>query len=113
MTIRHRFMTILTAVAISGLAIAGHALASSHQSAAGSADTTAMTAAEVRKVDMDAKKITLRHGPIVNLDMPAMTMVFQVRDPALLKQVKAGDKVLFEAEKTGGAYVLTHIRKMD
>jgi len=64
---------------------------------------------EIRKVDKDAKKITIKHGPIQNLDMPPMTMVFQVRDLAMLDQVKAGDKVKFDAEKLGGAYTLTKI----
>lgn len=64
---------------------------------------------EIRKVDKDAKKITIRHGPIANLDMPNMTMVFQVKDPALLDKVKAGDKVRFAADKIGGAYVVTRI----
>jgi Cu(I)/Ag(I) efflux system periplasmic protein CusF len=64
---------------------------------------------EVRKVDKQAKKITIRHGPLANLDMPAMTMVFQVKDPAMLDQVKTGDKVRFEAEKIGGGYAVTKI----
>jgi Cu/Ag efflux protein CusF len=64
---------------------------------------------EVRKVDKDAKKITLKHGELKALDMPAMTMVFQVGDPALLERVKVGDKVKFKAEKIGGAYVVTAI----
>lgn len=64
---------------------------------------------EVRKVDKEAKKITLRHGPLANLDMPAMTMVFQVKDPAMLDQVKQGDKVKFQAEKVGGAFTITKI----
>lgn len=68
-----------------------------------------MVDAEVRKVDMDAKKITLRHGPIPNLDMPAMTMVFQVKDTAMLDKAKAGDKVKFTSEKIGGAYTITRI----
>ncbi|MGV3627906.1 MAG: copper-binding protein [Betaproteobacteria bacterium] len=68
-----------------------------------------MSDGEVRKVDMDAKKITLRHGPIENLGMPPMTMVFQVKDPALLEKVKTGDKVKFLAEKTGGAYTVMQI----
>ena len=67
------------------------------------------TEGEVRKVDKEAKKITLKHGPILNLDMPAMTMVFQVKDPAMLEKVKAGDKVQFEAQKLGGAFTLTRI----
>lgn len=65
---------------------------------------------EIRKVDKDAKKITIRHGPIQNLDMPPMTMVFQVKDPAMLDQVKAGDKVKFQAEKVGGAFTVTKIQ---
>jgi Cu/Ag efflux protein CusF len=64
---------------------------------------------EVRKVDQGAGKITLRHGPIRNLDMPPMTMVFTARDPALLDKVKAGDKVKFSAEQDGGTYLLTAI----
>ncbi|AMM26573.1 copper-binding protein [Variovorax sp. PAMC 28711] len=58
---------------------------------------------EVRKVDVDAQKITLRHGEIPNIDMGAMTMVFRLKDPALLQQVKAGDKVTFTADKVDGA----------
>ena len=65
--------------------------------------------AEVRKVDLEAKKITLKHGEIRNLDMPPMTMVFQVKDPAVLAQVKQGDKVKFTAEKVNGAYTVTSI----
>jgi len=64
---------------------------------------------EVRNVDKDAKKITIKHGPLANLDMPPMTMVFQVQDPAMLEQVKAGDKVKFQAEKVGGAFTVTKI----
>lgn len=64
---------------------------------------------EVRKVDRDAKKITLRHGPVPSLDMGAMTMVYQVKDAAMLDKVKAGDKVKFDAEKAGANYVITRI----
>jgi Cu(I)/Ag(I) efflux system protein CusF len=58
---------------------------------------------EVRKIDLSAKKITLKHGEIKNLDMPPMTMVFQVKDPALLAKVKVGDKVQFTVENANGA----------
>jgi Cu/Ag efflux protein CusF len=68
-----------------------------------------MADGEVRKVDMETKKITIRHGTIENLGMPPMTMVFQVKDPALLDQVKAGDKIRFNAEKSGGAFTVTRI----
>ena len=68
-----------------------------------------MTEGEVRKIDKEAKKITLKHGDIKNLDMPGMTMVFQVKEAALLDKVKAGDKVMFTAEKADGAIVVTAI----
>ena len=80
------------------------------KSAAGATQpSTAMAEGEVRKVDKDAKKITIKHGPLAKLDMPAMTMVFQVKDPAMLDQVKAGDKIRFDAEKVGSAYTVTRI----
>ena len=66
---------------------------------------------EIRRVDKEAKKLTIKHGPIPSIDMPPMTMVFQVKDPAMLDQVKAGDKVKFQAEKAGGQYVVTKIEK--
>ena len=70
-----------------------------------------MTDGEVRKVSKDTNKITLRHGEIKSLDMPPMTMVFQVRDPAMLDKVKAGDKVRFAAEKgPDGTIVVTDIQ---
>ena len=69
-----------------------------------------MADGEIRKVDKDAKKITIKHGEIKNLGMPPMSMVFQVKDPALLDKVKAGDKVRFKAEKAGGAIVVTDIQ---
>jgi len=68
-----------------------------------------LTEGEVRKVDKDAKKITIRHGPIQNLDMPAMTMVFQVKDPAMLDRVRVGDKINFAVDKIGGQLSVTRI----
>ncbi len=73
------------------------------------ASTSAMAEGEVRKVDMDNKKLTLKHGEIKNLEMPGMTMVFQVKDPAMLDKVKMGDKVRFTAEKVNGAFTVTNI----
>jgi hypothetical protein len=64
------------------------------------------TEAEVRKVDLSAGKITLKHGEIKNLEMPPMTMVFQVPNPGLLGGIKAGDKVRFTADKVNGAYTV-------
>ncbi len=64
---------------------------------------------EIRKVDAEAGKITIRHGEIPNLDMPAMTMVFRVASPDMPGKVKAGDQVLFTAEKSNGALTVTSI----
>lgn len=68
-----------------------------------------MTNGEVKKIDKDSQKITLKHGEIKNLEMPPMTMVFRVQDPALLDKVKPGDKVRFSVERRDGAIVLTAI----
>lgn len=75
------------------------------------AQANASAEGEVRKIDKDAGKITLRHGPIANLDMPAMTMVFRAQDPAMLDRVKEGDKVRFSADKIGGQMTVTKIDK--
>ncbi len=69
-----------------------------------------MAEGEVRKVDTDNKKITIKHGEIKNLDMPSMTMVFQVKDAALLGKAKVGEKIRFTAEKSNGAIVVTDIQ---
>ena len=111
-----RFITaaFVAAIAVSTFAYAdsnhkkGHgAHAISAQGA--SAPAGDMIDGEIRRVDKDAKKITIKHGPLEKLEMPAMTMVFQVSDPAILDQVKAGDKVKFQAEKVGGAFTVTKI----
>jgi Cu/Ag efflux protein CusF len=100
---------ITTAVLIIALAypLASTADSSHHPASASQAE---LSDGEVRRIDKDAKKITIRHGPLKNLDMPPMTMVFQVKDPAMLDQVKAGDKIRFSAEKTGGAYTVTTLQ---
>ena len=70
-----------------------------------------MVKGEVVKVDKAAGKVTLKHGPIKNLDMDGMTMVFRVSDPAMLDKVKAGDKIEFEAARVDGALTVTKIGK--
>lgn len=98
-----------TALALAALlSLSGIAQATTHGTEAG-AQGTVLTEGEVRKVDKNAKKLTIRHGPITNLDMPAMTMVFQVQDAAILDSVKAGDKIRFNAEKAGGAFTVTRV----
>lgn len=77
------------------------------RSAGGSADE--MTNAEVRKVDKEQGKVTLRHGPIKNLNMPGMTMVFAVKDKSMLDKVKPGDKVRFRATDEGGRLTMTEM----
>ncbi len=66
---------------------------------------------EVVKVDKAAGKVTLKHGPIKNLDMEPMTMVFRVADPAMLDRMKAGDRIEFEADRVNGAITITKVGK--
>ncbi len=67
---------------------------------------------EVRRVNPAGQEITLKHGEIKNLDMPPMTMVFKVKDPALLGPLKTGDKVRFTAEQVNGAYTVLTIETL-
>ena len=88
------------------------AQATTHSGNVAAQHQSATSEGEVRRIDREAKKLTIRHGPIQNLDMPAMTMVFQVADPTLLDRVKQGDKVRFTADKVGGAYTVTQIEPL-
>lgn len=98
---------LMLAAALFAAAASSHAASHAGAPMASSAD---MADGEIRKVDMDTKKITIKHGAIKSLDMPGMTMVFQVKDAALLNKVKEGDKVRFSAEKAGNAIVITDIQ---
>ena len=102
---------LMSAALAAALLIAPAVHADTHQKpAAGNTEPRGLLSdGEVRKVDKDAKKITIRHGPLANLDMPAMTMVFRVKDPTMLDRVKAGDKVKFQAEKVGGDFTVTQL----
>jgi Cu(I)/Ag(I) efflux system protein CusF len=75
------------------------------------AEASALSEGVVRKVDTATAKVTLRHGPIANLDMPPMTMVFRAQPPELLSGVKAGDAVRFRAELIDGTYIVTAIER--
>ncbi len=77
---------------------------------AAAAAAAEMTEGEVRKVDKEAKRLTIKHGEIKSLDMPPMTMVFHVKEGALLDKVKAGDKIRFAVEKSTSGFVVTDIR---
>lgn len=71
-----------------------------------------LTDGVVRKVDESANKITIKHGPMKKFDMEdGMTMVYVVKDPAMLKSLKAGDNIKFDAEHVNGQYVVTKIEK--
>ena len=71
-----------------------------------------MVSGQVVKVDEAAGKITIKHGPIKKFDMEnGMTMVWRAQDPAMLKQVKAGDKIRFEADRVNGQVTVTRIEK--
>lgn len=84
-----------------------HGMQPTAQGAASSASM--MSEGEVRKVDKENGKITLRHGELKNLQMPPMTMVFQVKDKAMLDKVKTGDKVRFAADNVDGQLTVTAI----
>jgi len=102
--------SVLAATALAAaMPLTLHAQTSQPPATGATAAAAPLAEGEVRKVDLDNKKLTLRHGEIKNLDMPGMTMVFQVKDPAMLGKVKAGDKVRFSAEKIDGAFTVTSI----
>ena len=109
--IHSALVACFAALALSGMAIAqsGSGTATPAASAAPSV-ASEFAEGEVRKVDKDNKKLTLKHGPLKNLDMPGMTMVFQVKDEAMLDKVQAGDKVRFQAEKIDGKFTVTNLQ---
>lgn len=110
MTIRSRLASTLCALVLLASAAAWAASTDDTQRQPAPAATADMADAEVRKIDLDAGRITLRHGEIKNLDMPPMTMVFNVKDKALLAQVKTGDKVKFRAVKESGKYTVVDLQ---
>lgn len=105
MKLVNQFATALVAVSASAFAQTQPAAAQG----ATAEPAAPMADGKVRKVDKDAGKVTLRHGPIQNLDLPAMTMVFKVSDPKMLDSLKEGDKVRFSADKVSGVITVTRI----
>lgn len=87
--------------AILGLAIAGAAIAQSAGDATG----------KVAKIDVSAGKITIDHGPIKSLDMPAMTMVFKAGEDSMLKAVKPGDRIKFTVDRVNGQLTVIKLEK--
>ena len=99
MTIRS--VLVPSVIWLAGVLLAGTALAQ---------PASDLTGGEVKKIDKAQKKITLKHEEIKSMDMPPMTMVFQVSDAQFLDPIKVGDKVLFQAERRDGAMVITKLQ---
>ena len=81
----------------------GHAMPPMSGTVSGPLANAPLSEGEIRKVDKASGKVTIKHGPLANLDMPGMVMVFRVKNPTWLDQMKAGDKVRFLAESVDGA----------
>ncbi len=118
-TFRHALTAVATATALllgTAAPLAAWAQTGTDHShhAAAPAKSAALAAdqaeGEVRKLDLDAGKVTLKHGEIKSLDMPPMTMVFTAADKTLLAPLKVGDKVRFKAVHEAGKYVVTDIQ---
>lgn len=108
-------MKLYVAVVIAA-ALAGSSLAqtqsndhAAHHPARAAAPAQSLVDGEVRKIDKKEGKLTLKHGPIPNLEMPDMTMVFRVKDPAMLDRVRVGDKVKFAADNVNGVLTVTNV----
>ena len=98
----------LLALALANPVFAAAEHDSHHPAGSGGASVKAAASeGTVKKIDKAAGKITIKHGPLASLNMPPMTMVFRVSDPAMLDQVKAGEKVSFTAENVGDALTVT------
>ena len=105
-----RLLTLSALAMGLALPMAGHAQVSPSPGQVAAPVSDSMTDGEVKKVDPDNGKITLKHGDIKNLDMPGMTMVFTVRDKGQLTKLKPGDKVQFMAVQEGGKMIVTDIQ---
>ena len=102
-------LIVLLALAAPAIASDGH----SHGKPAAAAKSSVpadYADGEVRKIDKEAGKVTIKHGPLANLDMPGMTMVFRVKDPAMLDRMKTGDAIKFKADKVDGNYTVTEFQ---
>lgn len=101
-------VAIALGAAACGAAAQDHAHGSEHAFA-----PAELADGEVRKIDREAGKITLRHGELKNLQMPAMSMVFRVKDAAMLDQVEVGSKVKFAADRLDGAITIVELRPVE
>ncbi len=102
--------TLIATLSIALLTPLGALADDAHHKPAATAGADDMTDGEVRKIDLEAGKVTLKHADIKSLDMPAMTMVFVVKDKALLEKLKTGEKVRFKVVNDGGKFTVTDIQ---
>ncbi|WNF45224.1 copper-binding protein [Pseudomonas sp. SG20056] len=100
---------LLSVIALA-CALASPVFASQHSAAPVTNSAAAASQGEIRKIDAANQKITLRHGPLANIGMPPMTMVFQVQDAAQLEGLKVGDKVSFVAQQQGSQFFASELQ---
>ncbi|MCX7178400.1 MAG: copper-binding protein [Proteobacteria bacterium] len=105
---RISFIVLAAAFSVPALAADDHA---GHGAMSASATTNAMSDGVVKKVDKTSGKLTIAHGPLENIGMPAMTMAFRVKDAAWLEQIKDGDKIRFVADNVNGNYTVVRFEK--
>jgi Cu(I)/Ag(I) efflux system protein CusF len=103
--------SLVKAAMIATLALSSVSGAYAQSEPATAAASNSMSTGEVKKVDKSAGKVTIKHGPLKNIGMDAMTMVFRVKEPSMLEQVKAGDKINFVAEEPNGQLTVTKLEK--
>ena len=101
---------LIAALSIALLAPLSALADDAHHKPVATASSGEMTDGEVRKVDLESGKVTLKHADIKSLDMPAMTMVFVVKDKTMLERLKTGDKIRFKAINDGGKFTVTEIQ---
>ncbi|MCD6662738.1 MAG: copper-binding protein [Comamonas sp.] len=104
-----QFLTVSALALGVALPVSGLAQASVPVADVQTAASAALTDGEIKKVDAERGKVTIKHGVIQNLDMPGMTMVFTAKDKGMLSDLKPGDKVKFVAADEGGKLVVTEI----
>lgn len=97
-------LSALMAISYASIGTLAHA-----REATANAAQTEMSEGEIKKIDKDAGKLTIKHGQLKNLGMPGMTMAFKAKDASMLEKFKEGDKVRFVAEKVAGALTVTSI----
>lgn len=103
------FIALAATFSASGLATGNH---DSHAAMRAQAPAEArMVDGVIKKVDTSAAKVTVSHGPLTNLGMPAMTMAFRVKDAAWLGQMKDGDKIRFMADQVDGVFTIVHFKE--